>query len=100
MTTKRYTKLAVGDLAYIYPSTKQHDGGAGIVKRVLVGQKGDEPHIEFQPPGRSGPRIMDYSKVGYGGKPPQNVEASATVNWLRDAATGLPPADLESNHME
>ena len=100
MTTKRYEKLAVGDLTYVYPSTRLSEGGAGIVTRVLIGQEGDEPHIVFQRPDGSESPIWDYSKVGFGGGPPRVVnQASAIVKWIFDAET-LQPVPSDKSHQE
>ena len=86
MTTNQFTKFAVGDLVYRHPSTKQREGNAGIVVRVIVGQEGDEPHVVFQCADGSSSSILDCSKVGYGGKPPRTVnQALAIVKVLSDA---------------
>jgi len=98
MATKRYAKLVTRDLTFVYPSTRLRDGDAGLVVRVLIGQEGDEPHIEFQRPDGSSSPIWDYSRVGYGGPPPQSVsQASAIVKWLKYSGE---PISNDKSHME
>ena len=75
MTISRYDKLAVGDLAYIHPSTRLSEGRVGIVSRVLLWQEGGEPHIEFQPPNGAASIIMDYNKVGSAGGSLESLKA-------------------------
>lgn len=85
MTTKRYEKVAVGDLAYIHPSTLQSEGRAGIVTAVSSGRVGDEPHVTFQPLNGAKPVTMDYKQIGYGGGPPRKVKGNAIVKWRTDS---------------
>ena len=100
MSTKRFTKFAVGDLVYRYPSTKQRQGHAGIATRVILGQEGDEPHVIFQRADGSDSPLLDCKSVGYGGAAPKETpQGLAIVKWLEDAATGKPPP-LEESHFE
>ena len=86
--TKVFAKFQVGDLVYIYPGTRQKEGNAGIAIRVIIGQPGDEPHVQFRCPDGTVSPILNCSHVAFGGGPPQSVEqATAIVNWLSDGTT-------------
>ncbi|MCI0439742.1 MAG: hypothetical protein L0177_11525 [Chloroflexi bacterium] len=96
----QFTKFAVGDLVYKHPSTRQREGDAGIVVRLMIGQEGDEPHVVFRCPDGSNSPIMDCSKVGYGGGPPRKVnQASAIVKWLVSGDT-MESVPVEDSHQE
>jgi hypothetical protein len=97
MTQKQYDKLAIGDFTYLYPSTKQREGTAGIV--IDIDQNGgqDEPHIWVET--LTGDEIhYDYGKIGSGG-PPRPATGTAIVKVLFDPEiwvasgrlTGKPP---------
>lgn len=100
MPTNPFSKFAIGDLVYRYSSTKQREGHAGIVTRVILGQEGDEPHVVFRRPDGSDSPILDCKNVGYGGASPREVQqGSAIVKWLTDAATGE-AVPLDESHLE
>lgn len=100
MTANEFTKFAVGDLVYRYPSTKQKEGDAGVAERVILGEEGDEPHVVFRRPDGTESPIIDCSRVGYGGGPPRTVQgATAIVKWLADGDT-MEPVPVDDSHQE
>ena len=86
MTQERYSKLAVGDLGYIYPSTRQSEWKAGIVIEVNPDAAGGPPHIRLQFPDGTKSGLLDYARVGYGA-PPTPKSGFAIVKWLFDPET-------------
>jgi len=83
MTQKQYDKLAIGDFTYLYPSTKQREGTAGIV--IDIDQNGgqDEPHIWVKTLVDDEGIYYDYRKIGSGG-PPRPATGTAIVKVLSD----------------
>lgn len=99
MPPNKFAKFEVGDLVYKHPSTKQKEGDAGVAVRVIIGRKGDEPHVQYELPDGSKSGLFDCSRYGYGGQPSQSVRnTTAIVKWLEDAHTRKPPT--VNPHME
>ena len=60
-----YGKLTRGDIGFVYPSTRQREGGSGILIELVPGH---EPHAKLQLlDGTS--CIRDYNAIGDAGSP-------------------------------
>ena len=87
MAQEPYSKLSVGDLGYIHPSTAQSEWKAGVVVEVQRDAAGGPPHIGLQFPDGTRSGLLDYNRVGYGGPPPTSKNGTAVVKWLFDPET-------------
>ena len=71
-------KLALGHVGFVYPSTQQKEGDAGIIIELVPGL---ETHAKFQLlDGNT--RIRDYKSVGDAGEP-KPCQGKAVVKQLR-----------------
>lgn len=60
-----FGKLTLGDIGFVYPSTRQREGNSGIIIELTLGH---EPHAKLQLlDGTS--CIRDYSVIGDAGSP-------------------------------
>ncbi len=68
-------KLTVNNIGYLYPSTRQREGDAGVVVRLYP--DAIEPHVKLKPL----EPIFDQAKVGDAGKP-QTRKGTAIVKQI------------------
>jgi hypothetical protein len=97
MTTiqySQYSKLSVGDLAYLYPSTSLSEGEVGVVVKI---DDAKPPHFKLKFPDGTF-SWLDYNDVG-GGNPPKPIpnDAIAIVKWLYDPAIRAAPPKLKAH---
>jgi len=113
MTQKRYDKLAIGHLAYLYKALEkpQIEGTMGIVLEIREAGGEDPPHIlvetlvsDKQVSDEYKKISYDYAKIGSVGRPRPQETGKADVKLLFDPAiflatgglSGKPP--LEDEH--
>ena len=83
MTSKQYDKLAINDLAYVYPSTQTAEDKIGVVQDIILAASGGEPHIIIK---LLNGQIAgyDYSKVGALCIPRKSKSGTASVKIIFD----------------
>ena len=85
-------KLTQGHIGFLYPSTRQWEGDAGVIAEIQMGGQDDEVHAKFELLDGT-TRIYDYNRVGDAGQSTAH-ETRAIVKQL------TPPIEAALSHQE